>query len=353
MDDIYYEKVLNRIIQGRLRLRLGDLVLFIHEPNKDVVEESFDIYDDYYKTAYFDGVYSGDEIVELLIENDLWSPVDDKNLEKKGEQLDELKIQAFQNFYSSKKLAGIKRQIRHLEEQMGKISWKKKQLDHVSCDGVANFARRSWIIERTTKLADGSPYTFDSVNISSVMDFYSDNQVSSGTFRKIARSQPFRAMWQSSKKRGNVFDRPPCDLDNNQLALCSFSIMYDSVYESPDAPDEKAIEDDDCLDGWFIVQKRKYEKDRKKREVDDMIKNEKIKNSDEIFLMASDQEQAQEIYGLNDDISRSVVRNRSQQIRDADGERVMIQDLHDVKLQNQMNRVQATKAKMGSMTRSR
>ena len=82
MDDIYYEKVLNRIIQGRLRLRLGDLVLFIHEPNKDVVEESFDIYDDYYKTAYFDGVYSGDEIVELLIENDLWSPVDDKNLEK-------------------------------------------------------------------------------------------------------------------------------------------------------------------------------------------------------------------------------------------------------------------------------
>ena len=46
MDDIYYEKVLNRIIQGRLRIKLGDLVLYIYEPSNDLKEESFDVYDE-------------------------------------------------------------------------------------------------------------------------------------------------------------------------------------------------------------------------------------------------------------------------------------------------------------------
>ena len=78
MDEIYYEKTLNRIIQGRLRLRLGDLVLFIYEPTKDIIEESFDVYEDTRKKAYFSGVYIQDEVIQLLVENDLWTPFDDR-----------------------------------------------------------------------------------------------------------------------------------------------------------------------------------------------------------------------------------------------------------------------------------
>jgi hypothetical protein len=36
MDDVFYEKVLYRILQGRLRLTLGDLVLFIYEPDREL-----------------------------------------------------------------------------------------------------------------------------------------------------------------------------------------------------------------------------------------------------------------------------------------------------------------------------
>ena len=52
MDGIYYEKILNRIIQGRLRIRLDDLVLFISEPDRHIIEESFDIYEEARKKAY-------------------------------------------------------------------------------------------------------------------------------------------------------------------------------------------------------------------------------------------------------------------------------------------------------------
>ena len=67
--DIYYEKILNRIIQGRLRIRLGDLVLFIYEPSPEILEESYDIYEDAYEKAYFSGSYVKQEILELLIDN--------------------------------------------------------------------------------------------------------------------------------------------------------------------------------------------------------------------------------------------------------------------------------------------
>lgn len=350
MDDIYYQKVLNRIIQGRLRLRLGDLVLFIHEPTQEIIEESFDIYDQYYEKAYFSGVYIQEEITELLIENDLWNPVEERNIEKLKDRIENLKVQAYENFHNKRKLMGTKRQIRATERDLGTLMHKKVQFDHMSCGGVASFARRSWIIEKTTKNTDGSDFDFSRISCSAIMDRYSDATIETADFRKVARSEPWRSVWITSKKRGDAFGRSASELDQNQLALCTFSVMYDNVHESPESPQEDIIEDDDCLDGWFTTQRRKYEKDKKQRQVDDLIKNDKIKNSQEVFLMADNMDQAKEILDLNDPHSRNILNQRNAQIRQTDGN-LHIRDIHDIKLQNQMDRVQATKTKMGKMSK--
>jgi hypothetical protein len=97
-----------------------------------------------------------------------------------------------------------------------------------------------------------------------------------------------------------------------------------------DCPSEKVIEDDDCLDGWFIVQQRKRDKDKKQQEVDDMITNPKIANSQEIYVVTKDHESAQEIYGLNDPMARSTIQNRQNVINDADGE-ISFTKFHDVR----------------------
>lgn len=335
MDDIYYEKILNRIIQGRLRLRLGDLVLFIFEPDQTLLESSFDIYDEYYKRAYFSGVYVKQEVLELLLANDLWSPHDEKTVKDIEEQIEDVKVEAFQSFYNLKKLMGIKRQLRHMEQTMGKYRVKKTQLDNTTCTGVASFARKSWLVSQTTKLEDGSLFDFNTVSLTTVMDEVSDAIIHSEDYRKIARSEPWRTMWASSKKRGDVFGKSSSMLDGNQLALISFSTMYDNVYESPDSPQDEVIGDDDCLDGWFITQRRKYEKDKKQRQTDELISNPKIANSQEIYLMASDQQEAQEIYGLNDPHARNVIQQRSQQIKDSpDG--LSFSQFHDVKFDNSL-----------------
>jgi len=331
MDDVFYEKTLYRILQGRLRLTLGDLVLYVYEPTPELLEESYDIYDEAYKRAYFRGVYIKKELIEILVDNELWSPFDDREADKIEKQIENLKVEAFKSFFSSKKLRGVKANIRAMERNLYKYKSKKIALDHTSCEGVASFSKSVWLISQTTKLKDGSHYNWKNFPISVIMDHYSSDQISPEVFRAIARRDPWRSMWAAGKKQSNLLGKPSCQFTRDQLNLCSYSSMYDNVYESADSPNQKIIEDDDCLDGWFIVQKRKYEKDKKQQEVDSMITNPKIANAQEVFVVAPDSEAAQEIYNLNDVAARSTIRNRQSVIEEAGGEQISFTKFEDVR----------------------
>lgn len=341
MDDIYYERILNRIIQGRLRLKLGDLVLFIYEPDADILEESFEIYEDAYERAYFDGVYIDREIKEVLVNNDLWTPFDDREADEIQKEIENRKVDAFKAFFRPKELKTIKGSIKRMERDFLKLKQKKIQFDYLTCSGVANFARKSWILSKTTKNLDGSDFDFVKYSISSILEFYSDKEITPKDFRKVARLDSWRSMWNSSKDRGNVFDKPSCFLDKNQLSLVSYSQMYDNVYESMEKPDDKIIEDDDCLDGWFIVQRRKHEQDRKERETENLLSNSKIANSQEVFLTARSQEEAQNIYDMNSSSSRKVLRERQEFLKNQKEQNVHFKNLPDVVQQRNMDAANA------------
>ena len=331
MDDVFYEKTLYRILQGRLRITLGDLVLYVYEPDSDLIEESFDIYDEAYKKAYFRGNYLQKELIEILVNNELWSPFDDREADKLEKRIEDLKVTAFQSFYDTKKLRGIKANIRAIEREMSRYRVKKVALDHTSCEGVAAFSRIVWLISQTTKLKDGSDYNWDKYPVSIVMDHYTSEQIKPEIIRAIARKEPWRTMWSNGKKHSNLLGKPTYQFTKDQLALCSYSAMYDNVYESTESPHEKVIKDDDCLDGWFIAQRRKYEKDKKQREIDDMITNPKIANSQEVFVVADNNQAAQEIYGLNDPLAKATVHNRQETIKGANGEQISFTKFEDVR----------------------
>tara|TARA_R110000782_G_scaffold29793_7_gene74012 strand:+ start:456 stop:1502 length:1047 start_codon:yes stop_codon:yes gene_type:complete len=329
MDDAFYEKSLYRILQGRFRLTLGDLVLFIYEPTPELLEESYEIYDEAYKKAYFRGVYIKKELTEVLVNNDLWSPFDDSEADKIEKEMEELKVEAFKSFFDSKKLRGIKAAIRAKERSFIVCKSKKMTLDHVSCEGVASFSKAIWLISQCAKFKDGSDYDWEKYPISAVMEHYSSEQISTETIRAIARRDPWRSMWRHGKG-SNTLGKPSCQFTRDQLSLCTYSTMYDNVHESMDSPNEKVIEDDDCLDGWFIVQQRKRDKDKKQQEVDSMITNPKIANSQEVFVVARDNEAAQEIYDLNNPLARTTIQNRQNTIGGADGE-VSFTKFHDIR----------------------
>ena len=348
MDNILNEKTLCRILQGRLRCSLGDPALYIYEPSSETLEESFDVYDRSYKEAYFSGVFLEKELLPILVENELWTPLDDREAEKTEKKIEEYKIKAFEFFYKTRDLANIKMTLRNLEKKLLKYRSKKHSLDHVSCEGVASFARSIWIISKTTYTPDKKLYDWGEHSISSLMNYYNSNQISSEQFRAVARTEPWRSMWAVGKKQGNAFGKPACELTKDQISLSSYSSMYDNVYESSEAPDEKVIEDDDCLDGWFIKQRRDYDKGKKKRQTEDMITNEKIANSQEVFLMAKDQEEANNIFDVNHPAVRNIIKDRQNTIENSDGQ-IRFTDFNDIKQDIAIESMQSAKSKIKGM----
>jgi len=335
--------LLYRIIKGRLRLTVGGLCLIIYEPDSDLIEESYSIYDSTYNEHYRNGDWVEDQLKEQLIDQGLWTPLDDKEIERITKEIEDVKVECFQNFFKLKELAGLKRKILNKNDQIGEILSRKHSLDHLSCENAAELARQNWLISKNTFYDNGAPANWTILNFSKIINFYKENIIEHSTVRKIARSNMWRTIWVASKKI-ELFNRAAIDLTRDQLTLCSYSNMYDAVHESPESPNEKVIEDDDCLDGWFISQRRKHEKDKKMQETEELIKNPKIKNSKEVFIMAKNKQEAESINDLNNELSKALVQQRKQTIQEKGTAKDT--DFIDVQTELQMERQQAFINKM-------
>jgi len=310
------------------------LVLYIYEPTPELVYESYDVYDEAYEKAYRRGVYVKEEVLPILLENNYWSPLDDREAEKVQKQIEGKKLEAFKKFVHKKRLAAIKREIFHLEKKWQTLYLKKNSLDHVTCAGCAELTRNQWLVEKTTKFPDGSSYDWKETSVPSATNYRAANAISQEMYRSVARSDSWRGIWGAGKGT-EIFGVPFSEITQEQARLCMYARMYDNVAESPEAPPEEVIEDDICLDGWFIEQKKKQDKQKKQNQVDGMISNDKIRNSGEVFVMAQDKGEAQEIYDLNDDFARGTLQHRQAQIDGQRGESiedmVNFKDLQDVK----------------------
>ena len=343
MADARIEKLLYRIIRGRMSFKARDgLFLYIYEPDSETIEHSHEIYDEAYDEAYRQGSYVEAEILPILIEYGFWNPLDDREVEKIKKDVEETKYQAFKNFYNKKELSRLKRKAIGLEKKWSKAIGKKSSLKHLTCEGAAELARTQWIISQTVKTRDGQLYDWSSLTIPKVLNYYTKNAISLEDTRTIARCDEWKGMWTLFKSGGsNLFGKPAMEITAPQASLVAYSRMYDNVLEHPEHPNEKIIEDDIALDGWFIAQKRKAKKERKEREIESMTSNDKIKNSNEMFVMARTPEEAGEIFEVNDPVARGTIIQRQNRIKDTDGENLKHTALPDVKLDIQMQRQQA------------
>jgi len=133
------------------------------------------------------------------------------------------------------------------------------------------------------------------VLFNNVVNELNKHSIGLSDFKKLARSHIWRSYWNVSKN--SIFSQQGNNITDDQRTIIGISQMYDRVYEHPECPADEIIEDDDALDGWMIVQKRKIEKDKKQQQVDNL--NPKLKNAQEVFLFANNNDEAQEIVGLN------------------------------------------------------
>ena len=318
MEVYEQEFLLARIMAGYSRYRLPKNIFVIVKPA--TIDQNYiaqEVFHETYELAKDRGIFTSEDILNIMIENDMWTPLDVKREEQIPKDIENIKVQMFQDAFKLQAREAKRKILRKMEEQFFKVKSKRHAYDFVTCEGVATYARWNWLIENCTYRLDGSPYDWTDIGISNVLERHKDAMLGDTHLRKLSMNNSWRGVWSAAKKEGSIFGKPSVELSEEQRGLCMWSSLYDGVYESPEAPVEEVITDDDLLDGWLISQRRKSDKEKKQKKADDILG--KNANADEVFIMAHNREDALEVEDLNDEAISMVKRERRRAKENAEG----------------------------------
>ena len=323
------EFLVSKIILGYFSLKIKkDLVLIV--PPLTVKQNFFsqEAYKQAYDDALFSGVYTRKEMMEILKENGVWTKKQEDKMQENSLVLDRLKERFFDNFFlpASK---DIKKEIKQLEREQLRLHETKHANDHLDCEGIASYSRWSWMIENNTFYESGEKYTFEDVDVSTVLRYYHQERIPQEKIRELARTLPWRNIWANCNQiPKDAFDRKPNELSEHQTSLLDWTRLYDNISESAEPPKEAIINDDYALDGWLIKQRNKRDKESIKSKYSGL--DHKHQGADEVFVMARTKEEAKEIYELNDIESKVAIKSRMEEVKNKKS--VSYQDFKDVKI---------------------
>ena len=319
MDSQRKEKIIYDIIVGVKYFYLdGNEYRFV--PNG-----KFDIYHSnilYYKFMHdhkYDGLMTIEDQVKYLNHFQLWTFKNTEELKSLEKNLESMKLDLFLNrinvSYTNKlrkKISSVKTGI--LRSHINKNKFLDETLEHHASEIKEKFLICMSIRDsKGKKICNRNNFLdIDNRFIQIHNDIANKETVTVNEFREIARTQPFRGMWNHGKYR--VFDRKISELTKYQKVLSSYSVMYDNVFKSVECPTDDVINDDDMLDGWFIQQSREQEERKKEKEGEKMFDKFKGKDGQELFVMSRDKQEVDQIYNMNDQNTRNVIKSRNQQI---------------------------------------
>lgn len=309
------------------------------------IEQNFkcnQIFKKAYDKAYSEEFMTEDDVNIWMIDNHLWTAMDDRQTDIFNENIENLKVEIYNSRTDTKKVKKIRSNIRVTELQLSAHLNKKFVYYSNTCEGIASSEKLSWIIKNTTYLGK-KLYDFEHISLEYVIDEFQSSFLSEKKLRELARNDPWRSIWVTRKNsKIRLFNNPKnCELTYNQKNLLIWSQMYDNIQESVDCPPKEVIEDDDMLDGWFIIQGKKREKEKLEQELDSQITNNKIKGSEEVFLIVNpeDKKQLERINNLNDPHSNMIKKQRMEVIKNSNDaiEHHKLPDQH-LKLQSMANK---------------
>ena len=324
------EYLVSQIVYGAKIVEFRDLTLVIQPPTIEQQYFANRVFKRVYDEALLSGIYTNKEMLEIMAEQGVWVEEDEEQIEKTKKAIEDSKVNIYKSFFNHKKREAERDKLKKLIKQQYSLLSKKHANDQHTCEGIATYARWNWIIENTTYKEDGSNYDFSDFGVATVLRKYNSNSLEIEQFRELARTDPWRTLWVTSKTPESIFNRRASELTSDQENLMSWSRLYDNIAEASEQPSDQIIEDDDAIDGWLIEQRKKREKEQNKFKLDGY--DDKHQGADEVYIMASSKEEAAEVYGMNDAQGRMNVRSREKTVREANGNLVNHRDFRDMKI---------------------
>lgn len=269
------------------------------------------LYKEALKRTAFDSIF---DLADINRISKKWLPEDDKVFLDVEKAIENAKVDLYLNHLNKDKLKFIRRNLDMLKDKLDDCYKRQRQDENLTSAGYANSVKGTYLFAVTIQDKGGN-YLWNDNNYQevpqSLIDDIAlelvDNVININDFREIARNEPWRSIWTSNKE--NVFGLPAVDLTEEQRTLIMFSKMYDTVYENPERPPDNIIEDDDMLDGWFILQRRKVDDELKSKQAEQMIPG-KAGQFQEVFLPASNADHARQINDLNNQQGKKIKEQR-------------------------------------------
>jgi hypothetical protein len=324
---------LSRILSGfYLFLYNGQRYKLIYPDTSIKYEADLYAQEEYDKNKYNDWIQD-DNIIDSLVSMGIWNYNGDDNLKNLETQIEDLKVDLYKNFLNPTKIKTLKRTLSNTRSAYNRNYDIRHSLDQYTISGYTSQLKNQYILINSIY----DQFNNKVFNLSNDIDLtlfnnlsytISANNIDIQTFRFIARNEMWKNYW--SANNDYIFNRSTIDWTDEQRTLVILTKMYDSAYQHPECPPDSVFEDDDTFDGWMISQRRENEKTRNKNRTEKMLEGKNLNNAGEIFIKANSQEEANNIYSLNDNTSRHIIRERNMVIKNTDG-LLNDQDLPDVK----------------------
>jgi hypothetical protein len=249
-----------------------------------------------YDGAIKDDLKSELEMEEWMRERGLWGDEQDVKIEGIKKDIEKIKVQMYENRENKKLKEQARLYLRVGEDALYRMQAEKNEFYSKTCEGIASQAKSLKLFELCCYVGS-ERLDSDLIDMTSLFYNYNKILLSENQLRELARNDPWRMHWLMREQHPVFSNTGGRELSPDQRGITIWSKMYDNVQESMDCPSEDVINDDDLLDGWFIVQRQKQEAEKNKTELEGKI-NPKISNSDEI-LVVTNKDNVNKVHSMN------------------------------------------------------
>lgn len=304
------DKLLARIVSGSIFL--GGLVL--KPPTREHRYIATEIYEEALRDGELEGLYSESELLDFMLENDLWDETKQKFVDDLPKEIEEFKVRLFKSTFKSNERKVIRTALATAKKKLTELTAERNAFNYLSAAGAASIAKSRYLLavglyKHGRRLLTDDPDEWPTSLLDEVMGELSSARVEDDDIRWLAHNEPWRSIWSATKVEGTVFGVSPVDYTEEQKSLVGWSSLYDSVYGHPDCPSDEVVNDNDLLDGWLIDQRRQRDGRLASKEVDDQL-SDSTRNSQEVFIPAETVEDARKVFNRNDEMTKAVQKQR-------------------------------------------
>lgn len=339
------EILLSRILFAKTFFNFDNERYTLLSPSIKIKYEAALLYDNIINEEKFYDWIREDSAEIIMISLGLWNFETNKNLRLLEQKLDNLKMELFVNFMIPSKTKNIRSNIKNTKNSISKINNIKQNFVANTLEGYANSIKHEYIVCNTLYNSENKLVFDKNKNNKSFALFNNLIQeidklmITTEQFKEIARDGLWRNYWNTADKT-NLFRAPSVDLTDEQRALINISKMYDNVYEHPECPNENVIADDDALEGWMILQKKKNEAAKKQNAFESSVGNQNMKKAGEVFMIADSKEDIESIIDMNTADGKAILQEKFAYIDKVgsvedgalpDVQRAIQQKIHDLK----------------------